>query len=254
MEDGLTLIHCSALTRWSLCEKAAVWRHLNPMPAEEKAEHIATWIGTAVHSLVAVQAVPDPPRILIFDGITPTIEVARRQIDLMAEAVEHKLNAEAPGRWDIMGREIDLRPLHLPGWPDNFRLTGRMDFKLRLANEDLWVCDLKTAQDIAPAWVQLGAYRLLDRMSGHRAAGTVATFHCPRPKDIVLGKADCTIWTVDADAAEDEALRIVNRITEIIDDPDLATAAPGNRCSFCKHPECVVRAREISLLEERMGE
>ena len=238
-------IHCSGLTDWMLCEKSAVRRHWHPEVHDERVEHVATWMGSAVHASAAGVAMPPAPDMLVFDKITPTLKFAYHQIERMAAAVEQRLEE---AEWNIDDREFELPPLWCDDWPINMRVVGRGD----VLGQPIYhaaptiIADIKTAADLAPAWVQLGGYAALYNAKMDQPIERVATIHCPRP-DLFRDETPCDIYYADALAAEHEALKIMDRIATILCDQDVATAAPGTRCEWCSHPSCVVRSREFSL-------
>ena len=242
IEDGEIQIHCSELVRWTACEKAAVWNYQNPAFAPPRMPHIATWMGSAVHARCADAPEPDAPEPVVFDKVSPNLSVARHQVEMMADSVSCAIDREG---WEIKDRETQFPDLCLPDWPFNLRLVGRCDLRASWSGGRC-IVDIKTSRNFEPAAIQLGGYRLLDRMSsGREPATTVATVHCPRP-DILPDHKMASIHYYAAEAAKVEAVRIMARIADLIRDPARGTATPGNRCRYCVHPDCVTRTHHFS--------
>ena len=231
-------IHCSALANWALCEKAALWRMMDPGTGDEPIEHVATWMGSAVHARVAEEDPPDEPKLIVFDKMTPNIKYARAQVERMAEAVTDKL---IEVDWFVITREREVAPVDSPNWIPQLRLVGRTDLDVISASGITITADVKTSKEFFPAWIQLGGYALMQDPEPVR----VATIHCPRAA-LVQDQPPVEIYYADAAECADEAARIMSRISELLEDGSKAVAAPGNRCRFCKHPTCVVRSRDYS--------
>ena len=241
-------IHASRLVDWAICEKSEIQRHNYPKAAaDEPMPHVATWMGSTVHAIAAGQEPMSPPKLQVYDDITPSLRHAWVQIDVMAAAVMEKT---ASARWEIIDRELTLPPMTHDQWPVNLRLVGRLDIKARQTapyTMGILIADIKTAKEFAPAWIQDGAYGLMHEAAygEDETVSRLAAVHCPRPK-LPATAAKCEIYYCDAEAAMNEAFRIMVRIGDLLRDSELAYPAPGNRCRWCDHPNCVVRSQEFS--------
>ena len=247
-------VHCSELTKWTGCDKSMSWKRQNPQPGPPREEHVATWMGTAVHAAVGGLGVPPPPEALVFDGTTPNLRHAHKQIERMALAVSTKLAASG---WQILDTELEFPPLSFTSMlPEtslmDLRLVGRIDLLVRFLGK-VGIIDIKTAKNIWPAWIQLGGYGLLyEEGNGKGSLGYLATVHCPR---VELGREqpDAKIVYCDAGEAIEEARRICDRIQMVLED-GLAVASPGHECQWCEHPTCVVRTTEATPHRRRDDE
>ena len=230
----LTDLHCSSLPQWAVCESSEVWKLKNTETRPERGEHVAAWMGSCIHSRIANQGDIAPPRDLVFDGLTPTLTVARQQIERMVEAINDAMWNEG---WDVHESELEADPFTNSQAP-GVRLVGRIDLVLHqnVPNRTL-IVDLKTSADFSPAWLQLGGYSLL------YPADMLGVLHCPRPPTI-LDDAVATFHYSDypARAVAIEAFRVMRRVSDILHNGHLAIAAPGNRCRFCPHEACIVRS------------
>lgn len=231
----ITDIHCSSLPQWAVCEAQQVWKltHAEDRPA--RGEHVATWMGTCIHSILAGAGEVAPPDALVFDGITPTLSVAWQQIDAMAAAINAKLLEEG---WEVTAHEYAPDPIvydDLDGAP--VRLIGTIDLGLYASLRRRATVDLKTSAEYRAAWLQLGGYALLDPVD------VVGTIHCPRPPTLIDEPvAEFHYNKLPAAAVADQAFRVLRRAAAILHDDKLAIAAPGTRCASCPNDGCIVRS------------
>ena len=185
---------------------------------------------------------PPPYDMMVFDKITPDIKYAKGQIPVMAEVVAEAVDAEG---WHVVKHEVQVPPLSSVDWIPQLRLVGRMDITGRtIAGNRPLIADLKTAASIPPAWLQLGGYHACCTPTAGEIP-RVATIHCPR-FDLVGDPPKPKIYYADGPAVAREAIRIMNRVSDLLEDSDLAIAAPGNRCRNCEHPDCPVRSQDQS--------
>ena len=232
-------LHCSQLADWAVCEKSKVWRTANAGLYPERDDHVATWIGTMVHAVVAGQESVPTPNMLVFDEITPTLRIAQLQIVKMASAILRRIRAEG---WTVLSQEDELHPYWHQDWLPGMSLVGRSDLVAQTIDWTVVLADIKTAREFRSAWLQLGGYAILYHETYDMFPSKLATIHCPRPAH--LEGADVTIYYCDTQAAMTEARRVANRVSDLMQDPDKAVAAPGNRCRYCDHPDCPVRSVE----------
>ena len=228
----LTDLHCSSLPQWAVCEASEVWKLKNTETRPERGEHVAAWMGSAIHAYIADAREPDPPRELVYDGITPTMSVAEQQIDRMTDAIRQTMHKEG---WEVRGHEVEGRS-YTNSLAPGVRLVGTMDLVLEAGGRTA-IVDLKTSADFRPAWLQLGGYALLHK------AEVLGVIHCPRPRSL-LDDAEAKFHYNDQPAmlVAGEAFRVMLRVAELLHDGHRAIAAPGNRCRFCPHEACIVRA------------
>lgn len=226
----MTIIRASAVAAWSACEKMA----LNDSPVESRI-HVAAWVGTAAHTLVADGIngelaeisgdLPEMPPRVIFDRETPTAEHARRHALWCAREALRVLEAEG---WWIAEAEMPVRG------PDT---TGTLDLLVIDDDGTEAVLDLKTGYSPgAAAWLQVGAYlALLDR-SNVTLGGVL---HSPRTAKGATGRGSLELREAAPLIAAWQDRR--SRISAVLDGaPPLAT--PGQHCARCSVP-CIIRVR-----------
>lgn len=219
-----------------MCEAAQVWKLQNGEDRPARGEHVATWMGTCIHSIIAGAGEVEPPAALVFDGITPTLSVAWQQIDAMAASINAKLLEEG---WKVTAHEYAPEPVvydDLDGAP--VRLIGTIDLKMATDYaRRRAIMDLKTSAEYRAAWLQLGGYDLLDPVD------TLGTIHCPRPPTLIDDPVtDIHYNKLPAAAVADQAFRVLRRAAAILHDDQLAIAAPGTRCASCPNDGCIVRS------------
>ena len=233
-------IHCSHLPHWTRCEKGQLDLLVNPPAAVEAPEHVAAWIGKAVHAVVAGEPAPLMPRMLVFDKVTPTPRFAHRQVEVMAHAVNGVLEGSG---WTMLGQEIQLEPYASLDWIPELRLVGRPDL-LALDAGSTVLADIKTSREFIGAWLQMGGYGLC--ASDLPDLTTFATIHCPRPEKLIDTIIKAEIHTRPAKPIMVEAERVMQRISDLLHNEDLAVASPSrDRCGYCSHPDCPVRSHDF---------
>lgn len=232
-------IHCSQLARWSSCEKAQLQAFFAPNLKEDTGEHIATWMGSAVHARIAEEEQPPFPESLRYDEITPTWQMAALQVEMMVESVQMALEVEC---WTILEQETELEPYRDTDWLPELYLVGRKDLYAMDVNCCRVVADIKTARDFRPAWIQTGGYALCAMAAGYKVH-KVAAVHAPRP-NIMNPVEPAQVYERPVRPVITETLRLMERISELIEEEDRAVAAPGDRCKWCQHPHCFVRSME----------
>ena len=228
----VTDIHCSSLPQWAVCEQSQIYMLKYPEAPPERGQHVAGWMGSAIHAYIAGEKPPDPPPVVVLDGITPTMAIAHQQIEAMSEAIEIALDNEG---WAVEDQEYEPDPFTSALAP-GVRLVGRIDMRLASGQKRALV-DLKTSADFRAAWLQLGGYDLLD------PADILGTIHCPRPPSLI----DVPVATFHynekpAEAVANQSLRVLIRAAKLLQDDSNAIAAPGNRCRHCPNEGCFVRS------------
>lgn len=243
------VIRPSKLADLLACEKKGV-RSLGivevTLRRREREQHVATWIGKAVHALLAGESLPEPDGLLVYDAITPTFTRARAQIVDMAGALSSKLFGMG---WRPLAKEVQVGPARWDHWPHNVHLEGTADLLCVDAEGKGVLVDVKTSKEIVKAWMQLGCYALAYEHQESEIEGApkfidrVAVAHCPRPKHL-LETPIASVYSQSTSDILGDTWHALNRVIENIKNPDAAPAAPGPSCRYCNHPECRVRVRD----------
>ena len=240
-------LHASELVRWTKCEKQIHRHTFFPGPVSEYREHIAGWVGSATHALVAEVEPPPPPKGIVFDRITPTWKAAQWQANEMAGAIRATLI-----NWvtlDNVNSEVYLGRYNV-SMPMNMYLTGTCDLRIDTfgtlpgrAADGPSIIDIKTGQDFSPAWLQLGAYKILnDFHPDNEPIKHLGVIHCPRPNyGMLIDRKATSWWHPNPDECVKEAMRVINRIGELVSDETDPIASPGKKCKYCDVDDCAAR-------------
>ena len=243
-------LHASELVKWTRCEKQRYDKTFNPDPTKEYREHIATWIGSAVHAMIALEEVPRRPDDVVFDKKTPNWKAATWQLMVMVERVQKSLNNIKAA--DIR-HEVYLGKHNITGLPLNMYLTGTLDLTFNvqssLHSDRPAILDIKTSESFIPAWIQLGAYKYLYEMTSEHPCNLLGVLHCPRPEYGVLdnNKVSDIVWSSEPETCKREALRIARRVAKLVEGSLLPLPAPGGYCAYCTVESCAVRQNLTSL-------
>ena len=225
----------SNLGAWAACARHQWGREVAGVP---RIPEVATWVGTAVHAMLAEKAFPPEPAYMHYDSTTPNLIVAVGQVSEIASAVREQLAAQGmvPVQWEIET---------IKGF-----CPGTIDVLLMRDGREPILGDVKTGVTIgAGAWLQLGAYfdsyqqtfpnTRFPLMPDPRR---VAVIHAPRPKFGALTK--CTIEIRDGEACMVEAEHWAEQANGWADnahDWHDVPASPGIACSSCElRRECEV--------------
>ena len=232
MEASVNL-HASSLIDWTRCEQGTLWATTHPESSEPQAEHVAGWIGSCVHAWAAdlygdIPAPPDPMR---FDRITPTLDIAYRQIDRMGKRIAHYVRDQG---WDIRRHELSVEG-GVDGIPHWLNILGTLDLEVWTAIE-LWILDLKTGAFPRGVWLQLGTYGALHE----RLVNRLGCLHFPRVR-IDEDLPEPVLEVRPAGPVIEAAVAVIQRVGRLIAKPEAAIPAPGGWCQFCNHPTCAVR-------------
>lgn len=194
-----------------------------------------------MHRYVLESGEEPMPEGYVFDKTTQTYKQAKKQAIRISRSVSHAIE-----EYDIELSEFekDMGTYQRPQWPTNVFLTGRAD--LTGYHQGMRVIlDLKTSEDYHPAWLQLGAYALLD---GHDPSNvpvlpavSLGVIHAPR-SNTGLGKMPDIIWAERPHEIITRTITQLDRIVELLNDPDKVTVSPGKQCKWCAHPNCPVRS------------
>ena len=223
-------IRPSKVAAWLGCERQGVYEGARigiELRRRERQQHVATWIGKAVHARLALESEPEPDGLLVYDATTPSRKIAENQIGQMTRALRIKL--ERLG-WRALAREVQVGPARWPHWPHNTFLEGTSDLLCVDAEGKGVLVDVKTSKEIVKAWLQLGCYVLAYEHTECEIPGApkfverVAVAHCPRPRS-VLELPIAEIYTQPAGDMVKDAWIALNRIIENIKHPEAAPAA-----------------------------
>ena len=231
MEASAT-IHASQTIHWTRCERGIVYATTHPEAAEPAPEHVSAWIGKCVHAWIAEAELPETPDPMRYDRITPTIDIAHRQIKRMGDSLQAWIGERG---WHIRRHELPLEGGldDLPPW---LTVLGTLDLEVWTAIE-LWIIDLKTGAFPKGVWIQLGTYTALH----DRPVNRVGCLHFPRVP-LYEELPEPTLELRDAEPVMADAVMVLKRASRLMERPEGAIAAPGGWCQFCNHPTCAVRA------------
>ena len=132
-----------AISGWLTCEAMALHS-----PKREGREHVAAWVGTYAHALIAdvkTPFTPTPGR-MTFDRITPTFHAAAVQAHDIAVVARRLMFDEG---WGVVATEETV-------YGEN--LTGHLDVRAWHKDFGEAIIDLKTGALPSTAWVQVGGY------------------------------------------------------------------------------------------------
>lgn len=195
-------------------------------PPAETRTHVAAYVGTRTHALIAGEAVPEPPPLVKFDKTTPTIGHATRQADMLAEAAADLLTRE---RWTILDAEL---PVGVG------EVTGTLDLIVANADGRRAVLDVKTGWHPGPAaWLQVGSYLALLHENPQPEWGGI--LHVPRVA--VRQEPDVTLALRERRQLVREWLHRYERIRIVLDGAR-PMPTPGAHCRRCRVADCPVRA------------
>ena len=232
----------SKMSAWMNCERREVYKLHNRDKSERGAQHIASWIGTAVHALAADEEPPAFPSAIMtsYDNITQTRRQAEQQVQRMSAKITHKL---AEHDYEIIQQEFPLKQFRRSSWPDGVVLSGTPDILVyHYPTATYGILDIKTSKDFLPAWLQMGAYALVwNTCNSDKQVKMVGALHCSR---VECGASDGQpeMHLNDAESCIYEARKSANRIAHLMGNPDDATVAPGTHCRWCANLDCTIRA------------
>ena len=207
----------SQIASWSECEAMAL-----QSPPRVARTHVAAYVGTLAHALVADLPKPLPEGRLGFEATTPTLhaaEIQGRSIAIVARRLLYERG------WGVLASEEEVR---------SDDLVGHLDIRAWHSDDGEAIIDLKTGAQVGAAWLQVGGYIAL-------SGGTVqwgGVLHVPRQrinKDVTgtleLRPARSLIETFNANMA---------RITQVVEGAT-PTRSPGVHCGRCRAADCPVR-------------
>lgn len=208
----------SEISQWLECETMAL-----KSPKREGRTHVAAWVGTMAHALIAGLPAPEPETRLGFDHITPTAHVGHLQAEAIAEEARTLLEAH---KWAVLDREEEVR---------DGETTGHLDILAYHEKLGYAIIDLKTGRLPSAAWVQVGGYISLSEWPVELGG----VLHVPR-------------MTLKRDQVGDLYLRQAKPLKDVwwyarkrIQDVMMGgrpAYRPGTHCTRCTFSDCPVRA------------
>ena len=167
------IIRPSNLGKWSACARKTYANIVAPV-ARRGVYHVHQWVGNAAHAVLAGDQPPDTDGYMLYDTITPDIDVAKMQVD---EIVKTTLQL-------IGGMGFEAVAWEVPVATDD--VDGTLDVLLKdealIPESECVIGDLKTGQRIpAGTWLQLGQYfDAYDSMPDTNLGARILLLHVPR--------------------------------------------------------------------------
>lgn len=229
-------LHASQVSGFLMCETAGLHRFWNK---EQRVPHISSWIGRQVHRQVLDEG--DEPfndeTGYVYDKHTDDFAHAKRQSRRIVKAVQKTLDEH---EIEHVETEKDMGYYREDHWPANICLAGRADI-IGYHQGVRVIIDLKTGDDYVPAWLQLGAYALLDGYDDSKVLPAIGlgVIHAPRKDN--GWNPPMVYWAERPHDIIDITRKQLERIIDLIGDPE-PTVSPGKHCKWCQHPDCAVRA------------
>ena len=206
-----------------------MWDCLHPEAKPFAGEHIASWIGSAVHARLAGEELPAMPEPALFDDRTPTARHAKAQINMVVKAIEATVD---PVGWKVLAREMPVRALI-----EGAVITGTCDFVVDTGLGKA-VLDVKTGHAAYHSWLQLGAYAAALEAEGEGPA-SVGLIACPRPR---VGRPEAAhIEFRPSGPAKADAGAVIRRVSALFNDGSEPLPNPGVHCARCRVSDCASR-------------
>ena len=207
-----------------------MWDCLHPEAKPFAGEHIASWIGSAVHARLAGEELPAMPEPALFDDRTPTARHAKAQINMVVKAIEATVD---PVGWKVLAREMPVRALI-----EGAVITGTCDFVVDTGLGKA-VLDVKTGHAAYHSWLQLGAYAAALDAAEDEGPASVGLIACPRPR---VGRPEAAhIEFRPAGPAKADAGAVIRRVSALFNDGSEPLPNPGVHCARCPVPDCASR-------------
>ena len=127
----------------------------------------------------------------------------------------------------------------------NVFISGRPDLIGVRATGGKVIMDLKTSADFTPAWLQIGAYTMVESEQ-EGAVEAIGVIHASRK---MCGAGDGwpeIFWNNQPEGCMQLAEAALDRIVHLIRNPGQALVSPAKHCRWCDHPSCPVRVKEYS--------
>ena len=235
----IELLRPSKLGDWATCAKKM--RYLAANSPGGRGPHISSWIGTAVHRRLDNEIFEPVPFGALYDTTTPTVHVARVQVDRISSMIR-----ELCVRHGLTPKDTEV-----PVSDGEHGGTLDVVFSRDLFDRTSVIGDIKTGKRIPNGvWLQLGSY--FD-MAVHPDSTITEEFrevcvvHVPRTplNEPQPGRIE---FRDGAECGREAALwyRMIGRLIE--DDSDIREfpASPGIACHSCPMTadECAVRINQ----------
>ena len=231
----------SKLIEWARCQLRAQHRTLRPRKDRYPVPHIASWIGTEVHAMLADREPSPVPSYVAFDTITPNREAAFSQIDRI---VGYTRAAMVARHWCKHRYEVEV------GTEQPFQ--GTIDLIFDGQHDPAvggWaIADVKTGRISDGVWLQLGAYMNAIEQGWERfgqgvviAMKKVVLIHAPRTS--LYEEQKCEVTIRDAGKCKVAAKLLADIAYNVVHEDWTPVPMPGRHCSSCEVMDCAVRAQ-----------
>ena len=143
-----SIIRPSNLGKWSACARKTYANIVAPRIGRG-VNHISQWVGKAAHAVLAGDQPPDADGYMLYDSITPNLDVAQMQV---ADIVDTTLKL-------IGGMGFEAVAWEVPVATDD--VEGTLDVLLKddVLLGEFVIGDLKTGERVpSGTWLQLGQY------------------------------------------------------------------------------------------------
>ena len=208
----------SDIRSWVECETYALHHPYREPPRV----HVAAYVGTCAHGLLAGQTIEqiaeEHPSPLIFDRRTMTKAQAHTQAQEIAGIAETALRAQ---NWLIVEQEVAVSAE---------QYVGHLDLRCWKEGSGDAIVDLKTGQLVSTGWLQVGGY-----LSAAEYADWGGILHVPRESPHKV-----TLTLRPAKPLINEWTQWRKRIAEI-ESGAAPRRSPGLHCSRCPLTTCPVR-------------
>ena len=206
----------SDIGAWTTCEAMAL-----ADPRQEARVHVAPWVGTMAHALLAGDPLPEPPARLRYDTMTSMPFEAQVQAQSIARVAAERLAIDG---WVVMATERLLT---------GDDVTGHLDILAWHSDtQRTAIIDLKTGRDVGAGWLQVGGYLQLmsDEAGMWPAVEWGGILHVPRVRVDVEPKA-----TLEFGAAGElvRAWQAWGGRIRAVQSGATALRSPGQHCGRC---------------------
>ena len=235
------IIRPSNLGKWSACARKTYADIVAPLTGRG-VPHVNQWVGKAVHAVLAGDQPPDADGYMLYDAITPNLDVAKMQVVHIVSTTRNLIGGLGfePVGWEVPVATDDVE--------------GTLDVLLKdealIPESECVIGDIKTGQRIpAGTWLQLGQYfEAYDSMPYTNLGARILLLHVPRtPLDQPM--VPYTEFRHGPQCAA-VAREWVKTIACWVDTGTLETVlpSPGYECSTCELTvaECPVRIERKS--------
>ena len=229
------IIQPSNLGKWSACARKTYANIVSPVARRGGMSRVSQWVGDAAHAVLAGYPIQDADDYMLYDSITPNLDVAKMQVD---EIVETTLKLIGGMGFEAVAWEVPV---------STGDVEGTLDVLLKddVLLGEFVIGDLKTGQRVpSGTWLQLGQYfEAYDSMPNTNLGWRILLLHVPRTPagEPLVPHTEFRHGSQCAAVASEW----VKTIAGWIDRGTLETVlpSPGYECSTCELTvaECPVR-------------